>query len=748
MTPRFSTTQNLNSDPKGESLDSDDIQVESYDFTLMLPMLISEQPVERSKSKLLDRWVKLIVEENPEWSEVSNYPRRDLQGKEAFSEYAEFLYFHPFVRNFLYLSQTDLRLQKKGNPRSRTLRTLKRKIVMPKEGDPRNKIDESKQLPAAKLDETVEETKDSQSKCDYIQIDYQWKSPGDTKNHTKSIELNVRQIQLNIFDTGVAVFSLKLEQRQDQQLTLTDVLQIQDIFRRLYPPFWNVLDDNSINAGFCPSEVKYFKGGNKIPVYSCDYQDKTSAKAQKEFVDENREPCLVSFWEWLLNPIQVAKYRPAEHPWFYRGKPFLEFRQVQDERTPFMSRIAVKDPRLIKQADWMRLVGVDGPGSSDQYPVSPAFPEDNFLSYCYDRFWSQSDEEPACRYTHSTRWLCSGYAFVGVGSTELKPGVAQATKPFIESHGRDHFRHHYFKLGLIAHFHRASLLSFERRLAEAVDSLRDGMHNQFKREEFEEAIQEIEVELSRFRSQFWFTEVSNHVQAQELFDMWSEHLGTRKLFDEVFNEARDASQIVIQWNEKAQAESSERLSLVALAFLVVAPLISMITSDISTVFRQIMIGLPVALGTILIVLVFGKRLSHIINCLGDGRWKRLCLVFFSSKYRKRTKAGNLLVFALRMLFIGLMIGLIGLLPSCLRNQPGWKKAPLVRPPAKLNGHKPKTNNQPNTQTNNMPQGGAEVETREVKKADLTKVLGPTLADQANPETKKAIQDETKSNDHE
>lgn len=56
------------------------------------------------------------------------------------------------------------------------------------------------------------------------------------------------------------------------------------------------------------------------------------------------------------------------------------------------------------------------------------------------------------------------YGFSGVGCSLDKEYFADA-----QSGGRAHFRHHYFKLGLIAHFHRASLLngraSFTRALS-------------------------------------------------------------------------------------------------------------------------------------------------------------------------------------------------------------------------------------------------------------------------------------------
>ena len=68
--------------------------------------------------------------------------------------------------------------------------------------------------------------------------------------------------------------------------------------------------------------------------------------------------------------------------------------------------------------------------------------------YCYDRFWADAGAAP------NTRYLCSGHALVVVG---------ERAREFFGCRDRGvlaQFRHQYFLLFLIAHFHKAALLMF------------------------------------------------------------------------------------------------------------------------------------------------------------------------------------------------------------------------------------------------------------------------------------------------
>ena len=134
--------------------------------------------------------------------------------------------------------------------------------------------------------------------------------------------------------------------------------------------------------------------------------------------------------------------------------------------------------------------------------------------------------------------------------------------------GRAHFQHHYFKLGLIAHFHRVSLLNFKVRIANALEEWRAaGADAEQGWTRFARALAVLQRDFLMFRNMYWFTELTNQIQGRELFDLWSQHLNTRPLFDQIKAELQEAEQIVGGWQRQrmVQEQSATQRQLVELA---------------------------------------------------------------------------------------------------------------------------------------------------------------------------------------
>ena len=81
------------------------------------------------------------------------------------------------------------------------------------------------------------------------------------------------------------------------------------------------------------------------------------------------------------------------------------------------------------------------------------------------------------------------------------------------------FRHQYFLLFLIAHFHKAALLMFSDRLVDALNKLDIRDADSVKR--FKRTIRQLLEIFLRFTHRYWFHEVSEQPQAQELYRMTS-----------------------------------------------------------------------------------------------------------------------------------------------------------------------------------------------------------------------------------
>jgi len=165
----------------------------------------------------------------------------------------------------------------------------------------------------------------------------------------------------------------------------------------------------------------------------------------------------------------------------------------------------------------------------------------------------------------TTRYLCCGYAFTMIGKEKNNCGERNF---FIDEKigALSHFQHHYFQMGLIAHFHKAALLMLWEDLAEAVAKFSKDSQS---RQQFRDEVREILERLLHFTHRYWFTEVSNQVQAKELFDRWSNHLGSRELFERVMKEAKDAHQYWDMEEQRSQTETTTRLTVVATVGLVV-----------------------------------------------------------------------------------------------------------------------------------------------------------------------------------
>jgi len=465
--------------------------------------------------------------------------------------YAEFVYFHPFIRRFLY-------------------------------GDPKN----------------------GNALHIYQRTDV--KTVQITLRNAQEFTFNVDRIHLYLFDLNVTL--LVMEISSTNLTELKDVENLLDQFRHAYPPYW---DQNG--AGHSPQIVRFF-------------DKKQHQLAQSEYNNQQS----------YLNSVEKHKTLPVAHHWEYLLKPFEQYKfnkpsnsisydQIEDERIPHMAFLAFDNPTLLTKGDFMRLAFADGEGSSNTLPYSSNFSKNFETQYCYDRFW-EDPEYKGINPEHNwmnTRYLCCGYAFtmIGQGNGFFTDAAAG---------GLSHFRHHYFQMGLIAHFHKAALLMLWDELAQAV------ANSQNEPRKFRNDVDKILRKLLQFTHRYWFTEVSNQVQAKELFDMWSKHLGSRELFDRVMKEAQDAHQYLDMREQKDQTDTTVRLTVVATIGLIFVLTLTFFSTPLGTDIQGIFILF------IILAVVFGvsltlygsQELSRIFDNIAKKRVWRSILEWFKGKKRK------------------------------------------------------------------------------------------------------------------
>ncbi len=411
------------------------------------------------------------------------------------------------------------------------------------------------------------------------------------------LEVDVVHIDLYFFhDVDVAILAVEIAA---EDIGLSRVQDLLYRFGRTYPSFWNA--DGS--AGQCAKRVEWLAADGAV-LASSDTDDK---RKFLEFVCRNRAPCIAAHWAFLLKPL--ALYHSEE-----RGE--LQYRQLEYQRMPLLAYLSMDDPTQLTRADWVRLGLATGPGVAEgTLPFAESYLYGFEQRYCYDRYWNVA---PGCGLS-SCRMICCGHALVMVGCdgdpfyTDLETGLL------------GQFRHQYFLLGLIAHFHRAALLMMSDRLVVAVSRL--DIANVESVKLFKRAIRQLFEIFLRFTHRYWFHEVSNQGPARDLFRMWSEHLGTARLFAEVRDEVQDMSAYLDSDGLRRQANSVLRLTVVTVVSMIGTLVTGFLGMNLlalgdEPLAMRVLVFLLTLLPTVALILLSvakSKRLADFLEALSDER---------------------------------------------------------------------------------------------------------------------------------
>jgi hypothetical protein len=268
-------------------------------------------------------------------------------------------------------------------------------------------------------------------------------------------------------------------------------------------------------------------------------------------------------------------------------------------------------------------------------PYSERHLSDFEARYCYDRYWNGQD-----RARPGTRFLCSGRVFTMVG--DRSPRVFVDRKTDLEQ-----FRHEYFLLFLIPHFHRAALLMLQDRLVNAMNRLDISQRDSVR--EFRRVIRQTLGIFLRFTHRYWFHEVSDHTQAKELFRMISDHLRTARLYDEVRTAVEDMSQYLDSDALRRQGETMVRLTVVTTVGLIGVTVTGFFGMNLfalaespfpEKLFYFLLVLIPSAALTVYTVLK-SRRLADFLETLADERQStRAKLAAFASVWKRERDRDN------------------------------------------------------------------------------------------------------------
>jgi hypothetical protein len=280
---------------------------------------------------------------------------------------------------------------------------------------------------------------------------------------------------------------------------------------------------------------------------------------------------------------------------------------------PLMAYIALDNPGSLSRADFIRMGYAAAPGDPETLPYAKRYLQRFEHRFCYDRYWSPGDERL------STRFVCTGPTLIVVGD------AAQPMFTDTETGLLGQFRHQYFLLFLIAHFHRTALLMLSDRLVIELNSLE--IQNAEAVREFKRSIRQTFEIFLRFTHRYWFHDVSDQTQAQELFRMCTDNLGTEQLFNEVRQEIQDMSGYLDSDTLRRQSNSMVRLTVVtvfgmiltvATGFLGMNLIAEADASLALKVFYFMIVALPSGL-LALYAVIRSRRLSDFLDALADER---------------------------------------------------------------------------------------------------------------------------------
>jgi hypothetical protein len=369
-------------------------------------------------------------------------------------------------------------------------------------------------------------------------------------------------------------------------------------FGRAYPAYWEA----DQQGGSCPHKVEWLGASGEV-LASSDFEAKAKYLSS---VARFRTTRLAQHWEFLLKPLALECPGTTE---------VLRYRLLEYYRMPFMAYLALDEPAKLTRADFVRLALVTRPGDPNTLPYSPVTLEEFERDYCDDRFWGRRGEQTR----GDTRIIVTGFTLSVVG----RYGDAFFSDAATGMLGQ--FRHQYFLLFLIAHFHRAALLSMSDELAVAMNRLRVGDTRSVRA--FKRVIRQTMEVFLRFTHRYLFQEVSNQALARSLFSRLTRHLGNEALYQEVRSEVTDMNDYLDSDSARRQANTILRLTVVTIVGLIGTIATGILGMNIFAEADKPLIEritvLVVAVGLTILAtglsVVHSKRLANVLDALSDTR---------------------------------------------------------------------------------------------------------------------------------
>lgn len=434
--------------------------------------------------------------------------------------------------------------------------------------------------------------------------------------HGDSLTFAVAHVDLYFFyDIDVAILVVEV---YADDLPLSQAQNALFRFGRCYPTYW----EPDGHGGHCPKQVEWLSAEDKVLAIS-DYENR---EKYLSFACRHRAPSLASHWEFLLEPLVLH----------HSGKKgLLRYRQIEYHLMPVMAYLVMDKPGALTREEFVRLGLATAPGAPASLPYSQRYLRDFEERFCYDRYWDGDERERP-----GTRFMCTGRVFTMVGDYGERVFVDRKTD-------LEQFRHEYFLLFLIPHFHKAALLMLADCLVDAMNNLDVTKRDSVR--QFRAVIRHTLGVFLRFSHRYWSHQVSDHGQVKELYRMISDHLDTDRLYAELRSELEDMSQYLDSEALRRQGETMVRLTVVATMGLIGVATTGFWGMNLFVVsedppltrFFYFSIILILAMGLTLYTVLKSRRLSDFLETLADEQQSgRAKLASLANVWKKKLDRGR------------------------------------------------------------------------------------------------------------
>lgn len=353
----------------------------------------------------------------------------------------------------------------------------------------------------------------------------------------KLYDLQIDDITLCFYNTGVGHVAFSLYNKKKDQSSPDDILNINNLGRKLYPPFF--ASDNELIGKQAFFEVKSWEQQlNQTKNFghlakSITLKVNNNVLAQEDYSqwhsnqDINKEPYLI---ENLLATSRLKEIMSL--------KPVLDDRMFtvcwygNHERIVHMNQ-SIDDQSYLNNEWWYKYVFVDGssPGCSD--PLM----RKSLTEQSTNPRWS----------TLGTYYGVSRYSFVALTS--------QFSKNDFAINICSHMQTMYYKIALLALVQRSCLLHFSNEISAISDLPRDD-------KQIAPRVSSLYKKYIAFINKIYFREVTAQEQGIELYDMLHQQMRLEKQIKDLNGELQELHQYATMLDEKERTESMNMLTII------------------------------------------------------------------------------------------------------------------------------------------------------------------------------------------